>query len=146
MDDDWSRHFDPSTVEYVESFVAQKVLAPWDEDPRFSVLLDAKVIGGVGLTIDKRSNIAELGYLIAKAHWGKGIMTEATLRVVRWGFEELGLDKIFAHADVLNVGSWRVMEKLGMTRERLFRGHSLARRVRLDDVYYGLLREEWEAS
>ena len=45
-----------------------------------------------------------------------------------------------------NVGSWRVMEKLGMTREGLFRSHSVARGVRQDEVYYGLLREERDAS
>ncbi len=146
IDDEWSRHFNPSTVEDVEDFVAQNVLAPWAESPRFSIVVDSKVIGGLGLTIDKKHKIAELAYSMAKEHWGKGIMTEAARGVVRWGFEELGLAKIYSHADVLNVGSWRVMEKLGMTREGLFRGHSLARGVRQDDVYYGLLREDWEAN
>ena len=146
MDEDWSRHFNPSTVEDLEAFVAQNVLAPWDEGPRFSIVLDSKVIGGLGLLIDKKHNIAELGYSMSKEHWGKGIMTEAARRVVLWGFEEVGLAKIYSHADVLNVGSWRVMEKLGMTREGLFRGHSLARGVRQDDVYYGLLREDWDGG
>ena len=146
MDDDWSRYFDPSTREGVEAFVAHNVLAPWDKEARFSILLDSRVIGGVGLTIDKGHKIAEIGYSMNKDHWGKGIMTEAAGRIVRWGFEELGLAKIYSHADVLNVGSWRVMEKVGMTREGLFRGHSGFRGERQDDVYYGLLRDEWIAN
>ena len=146
MVDDFSRHFGYFSVEHVEAFVAQNVLAPWDVGPRFSIVLDSKVIGGIGLTIDKKNKIAEIAYSMAKEHWGKGIITEAARRVVRWGFEELGLEKIYAHSDVLNVGSWHVMEKLGMTREGLLSGHSLARGVRHDDVYYGLLCEDWEAS
>ena len=59
-------------------------------------MLDSKVIGGLGLTIDKKHKIAEVAYSMAKEHRGKGIITEAARRVVRWGFEELGLAKIYS--------------------------------------------------
>ena len=55
---------------------------------------------------------------MAKEHWNKGFATEAARAVVRWGFDELDLDKIYAHADAGNQRSWNVMEKLGMHIER----------------------------
>ena len=144
QDEEWARYFNPHTLEYIESFVAKNIMAPWDTGPRFSIVLDAKVVGGIGLAIDKANEISEIGYSIAREQWGKGYVTEAAREVVRWGFEELGLAKIYSHAHAGNRRSWRVMEKLGMTREGLFRGHFLTRGERTDEVYYGLQRKEWE--
>ena len=144
QDEEWGRYSNPHTLDYVEWFVAKNVMAPWDTGPRFSIVIDANVVGGIGLEIDKANKIAEVGYSIAREHWGKGYVPEAAREVLRWGFEDLGLAKIYAHAHAENKRSWRVMEKLGMTREGLFRGHSITRGERTDDVYYGLLREEWE--
>jgi ribosomal-protein-alanine N-acetyltransferase len=73
-------------------------------------------------------------------------MTEAAHAVVDWGFKNLGLAKIFAMADLPNQGSWRVMEKLGMTREGVLRRESIVNGQPVDDLYYGLLREEWETG
>jgi len=73
-------------------------------------------------------------------------MPEAAKAVIQWGFGERGLAKIWAKADPRNRRSWRVMEKLGMTREGLLRGHLKVRGERVDDVYYGILREEWESQ
>ncbi len=73
-------------------------------------------------------------------------MTEAAHAVVDWGFKNLGLAKIFAMADLPSQGSWRVIEKLGMTREGVLRRESIVKGQPVDDLYYGLLREEWEAG
>lgn len=145
QDEEWARYFNPHTLNYVETFVSNAVMAPWDTSPRFSIMLNSTLIGGTGLTIDSENKRAELGYSLARDHWGKGYATEAIERVVRWGFEDLGLNKIFAHADGGNRRSWRVMEKLGMSREGVFRNHSIVRGELRNDVYYGLLREEWLA-
>lgn len=145
QDEEWARYFSPHTLEYVETFVANNVTSPWETDARFSIVLDSKVVGGIGLTIEPDQKRAELGYSLAREHWGKGYVPEAAREVVRWGFEDLGLGKIYSHAHAGNQRSWRVMEKLGMTREGLLRGHSITKGERTDDVYYGLLREEWES-
>ena len=71
-------------------------------------------------------------------------MTEAVTAVVGWGFDELGLQKVYSRADVENVGSWRVMEKIGMTREGTLRSQGVNRGVRQDYHYYGILRTEWK--
>ena len=48
-------------------------------------------------------------------------MPEAGRAVMDWGFERYGLHKVWAQADLRNRRSWRVMEKLGMTREGVLR-------------------------
>ena len=70
-------------------------------------------------------------------------MTEATRAVIDYGFASLGLVRIFGYAVSANAASLRVMEKLGMQREALMRRHRLIRGEYVDDVFYGILREEW---
>ena len=147
QDEEWCRYTPdpkPYTRRFGEEFVAQRVLAPWDTAPRFSVLLDSKVVGGIGLEIDTANKVAELAYSLAREHWGKGLVSEAGLCVIAWGFRDLGLEKVYAKTDLLNVRSQRVMARLDMTREAHFRSHVVVEGVRRDEVHYGLLREEWE--
>ena len=127
-------------------FVARQVLAEWSARPAFAMVFDGHVVGGLGLRVDMRHEMAELGYALAKRHWGKELTLEATQAVVGWGFERYSLHKIYARADLRNRQSWRVMEKLGMVREGVLRSHAKPRDERVDDIYYGVLREEWERS
>ena len=118
--------------------------AQWDEIPMFAIVLDNKVIGQVYLNApDMVNQRAEIGYMLSHNHWGKGIAAEAAGAVLIYGFETLGLNKIFATCDVRNTRSWRVMEKLGMKREGLLRNHLKWRGEFLDEYYYGILRSEW---
>ena len=85
-----------------------------------------------------------LGYGIGALHWGRGLASEAVAAVIDWAFDQYGLAKTHARPDVRNVGSQRVMEKVGMTREGVLRSHAKRRGVRVDYVYYGLLCQEWK--
>ena len=134
----------PYTRRDAEQFVAKNILGPWGTNPTFAIVLDATVIGGINLTIIEDHEIASLGYGIARAHWGKGLTVEAARAVVDLSFTRFGLAKVYATADLRNKRSWRVMEKIGMTREGVLRSHRKVREERIDEVYYGVLREEWE--
>ena len=134
----------PYTRRDAEEFVAHSVLASWDTNPDFAVELDGRVGGGVGLDVKQTDAIAELGYAIARPLWGKGLMPEAARAAVDWGFEWLGLAKVYAMVDVRNARSLRVMEKLGMAREGVLRSHASVRGNRIDVAAYGLVREDWE--
>lgn len=57
---------------------------------------------------------AELGYILARPHWGGGLMTEAARLTIAHGFGPLRLQKIIAYADQDNAASQRVMQKIGM--------------------------------
>ena len=137
----------PYTRSDAEKFVAERVSSPWDTNPSFAIVMDSTVIGHVRLKIDLRKEIAELGFDISRAQWGKGLATEAAYPVVGLGFGKYELQKVWAGSDLRNRGSWRVMEKLGMTHEGVSRSASIGRDgVRTDIVHYGILRQEWEAA
>ena len=95
--------------------------------------------------IDVENNTAEIGYSLAKDYWGKGYITEATTEVVRWGFEDLKLYKIFAKANAENFRSLNVMKKLGMNQEALLKEHNLIRGKRKDEVLFSILKDDWNS-
>lgn len=80
----------------------------------------------------------EILYGVAPEHWGKAIATEAARAVLRFGFEETGLQQIYAGADPPNVASFRVTGKLGMkfARRTMING--------LEAVYYVMKREDYQ--
>jgi [ribosomal protein S5]-alanine N-acetyltransferase len=106
----------PFTRADAERFVETNMTEPWETLPTFAVVLDDRVIGTVNFTIDGR--VAMIGYAIARAHWGRGIATEAARAAMQWAIAEHALVEVWASTDVQNIASRRVMEKLGMTLER----------------------------
>ncbi len=104
-----------------------------------------QLIGTIGLReIDQEHLQAEMGFWIGTDWWGNGYATEAAKRVIRYGFEERGLNRIYAHHMVRNPASGRVLEKSGMRREGLLR-----QRVRKwgkfeDVVILAIVRKDWE--
>jgi [ribosomal protein S5]-alanine N-acetyltransferase len=137
----------PFTRADAEQFVTTNVEEPWDKFSTFAIELDARLIGTVNLDIDSDNQIAMLGYAISRDRWGKGITPEAARAVISWGFQTLNLAKIWASTDARHQRSRRVMEKLGMRHEGTLRAHHLGwDGLRTDQVMYGLLREEWEAT
>lgn len=85
----------------------------------WAIELDGRAVGCVSLEAIQfelrawRVDRAELGYWLAAPLWGKGLMTEAAHAVVRCGFETIGLHKVTVGCLAENVGSRRVIEKLG---------------------------------
>ena len=127
-------------------FISRAVLDGWSTRPTFAIVFESHVVGGINLRVDERHRTAELGYALARPQWGKGLTPEAARAVVDWGFERYALCKVYAVADLRNRQSWRVMEKLGMSREGVPRSNVQSRDERVDEVCYGILREEWERS
>ena len=78
---------------------------------------EPQLVGGIGLMDldDGPAEQAELGYWIARAHWGKGIATEAAQAVLDMAFNGLRLSRIEAGHFPDNIGSGRVLTKLGFT-------------------------------
>jgi len=103
----------------------------------------AGLIGAVTLTIQPDHRRAELGYWLGRGHWGRGLAAEAASALVDWGFRELGLARVYAQYLADNRASGRVLEKLGMLREGVRRGHVRKGRRQLDAHQYGVLRKEW---
>jgi len=146
IDEEWHRYLDFHTNESVKEFVTKAVNSPWKEHARFSILFDNQMVGGVGLYIEMIEKRAEIGYSLSKDYWGLGIVPEAVARVIKYGFEEMELDKIFAQTDLRNVPSQAVMKKMNMKREGIFRKHAISQNKRRDIVYYSILKSEWKRN
>jgi len=107
-------------------------------------LRDGQLIGSIGLVVDRQSELAELGFWIGKPYWNSGYCTEAALAMLRYGFTELGLNRIHSFHLSRNPASGRVMQKLGMTREGIFRQSLKKWGVFEDTELYAILRSEFE--
>jgi RimJ/RimL family protein N-acetyltransferase len=75
-----------------------------------------ELVGMVGLTPESDPDTAELGYYVARNHWGNGIATEAAQLVIHHGIHSLGLRRIRSGHFVDNPASGRVLSKLGGNR------------------------------
>jgi [ribosomal protein S5]-alanine N-acetyltransferase len=78
---------------------------------------DNTLIGCIGLIINDVHKKAELGYWLGVPYWNRGYCSEAGREILRYGFETMGLNKIYALSMADNPGSYSVMEKLGMSFE-----------------------------
>lgn len=105
------------TVEETQAFLT-KVDAQWVKDNpefyEFAVLLRNDLIGHVGIYLQSL-DVAEIGWIVDKAYWGRGYATEAAQAVMDFAQKQLHLRKIIAQCDYRNVASQRVMQKLGMS-------------------------------
>jgi [ribosomal protein S5]-alanine N-acetyltransferase len=108
--------------------------------------LTDELVGGIGLSVAARHRRGSLGYWLGVDHWGKGYATEAARAVLRYGFSELGLHRIEAGHYPRNPASGRVLEKIGMRREGVLRGHLLKGDTFEDDVVYAILATDDAAS
>jgi len=102
------------------------------------------VLGCVDLRdIDAEHAQAELGFWIGKPYWGQGYATEAGAALLRFGYESLDLNRVYAHHMVRNPASGRVLLKLGMRQEGLLR-QRVRKWGRFEDVMaYAALREDY---
>lgn len=91
----------------------------------------------------RASRRAELGYALARPHWGQGLMHEALLRLVGYAFDELGLNRLEADIDPRNAASARSLARLGFRREGTLRERWIVGGEVSDSDLYGLLRSEW---
>jgi len=92
----------------------------------------------------------EIGWTLHRDYWRQGYGTEMGRTMLRLGFDILNLRRIIACCNAENLGSWGIMEKLGMRREAHFikigQGNSVLNHKWCDEFQYAILREEWEAN
>ena len=89
---------------------------------------------------------AELGYVLSREHWGRGLMPEAVRAVIRFGFGRMGLNRVQARCIAENVASARVMEKAGMAYEGTLRESEFIKGAYRDMKLYSILRREYRPA
>jgi diamine N-acetyltransferase len=119
------------------------------DDCRYDLVIETKEglpIGIIGLIgINKRDNTAEIYIAIGeKNYWGRGVMVETERALIKWGFEHLGLEKIWAQTRDVNIASIIGMKKLGFKIEGTLRKEKKVADKRVDVIRVGILKEEFK--
>ena len=105
---------------------------------------DDRMIGQVSVfNFSEQSGRADIGYGLAREHWGRGFMHEALTTVVDYAFGPLGLRRLEADIDPRNQASLRALERLGFAREGLLRERWQVGDEISDTAFLGLLAREW---
>jgi ribosomal-protein-alanine N-acetyltransferase len=102
-----------------------------------------RLIGGCKLTCQLAHQRAEVGYVLAREHWGCGYAAETVQAILRHGFTQIGLNRIEALTFAEHSASMRVLEKCGFQCEAILREYELIKGKLTDLRMYSMLRSEW---
>ncbi len=101
----------------------ETALDGWREGSEYTWVLELRetgaLVGGFGARPSGTS--LNIGYVLGREYWNRGLMTEAVKHVVAWAMAQPGIFRVWAVCDVENAASARVLEKSGMTREGVLR-------------------------
>ena len=105
-----------------------------------------QLVGAISLTLDGNHRNAELGYWVGRKFWGQGYATEAAAAMLEYGFEILGLNRIFAHHMRDNPASGKVLARVGLLEEGMLIEHVLKWGEYKDLFLFGLTRDRYRAT
>jgi ribosomal-protein-alanine N-acetyltransferase len=145
----WSRYL-PVPVPYerahAEQFVVDMMALDGTAHLAWAIVLQDTVVGGINTRFFHDGVLGEMGWSLAPWLWGQGLATEAAQAVLDSAFTSRPeIVRVRAMADVRNVPSQRVMEKIGMRHEGTLRKNRTTRGELIDEMWFGVLREEWDA-
>ncbi|GAA3131926.1 GNAT family protein [Streptomyces rameus] len=137
----------PNTEQQSLAFVAEAVEA-WARSPQarfaYAARVEGDVVGMGELHIRSRERAqGEITYAVHPRAWGHGVGTAIGRQLLVRGFEHLKLHRIYATCDPRNLGSARVLAKLGMTWEGRHRHTALIRDGWRDSEMFSILEDEW---
>ena len=131
------------TRSFIEAAIKQRESG---RGPIFGVLCDGALAGVVGFrAIDRVNRVGEIGYWLAAARQGRGVMTNCCRFVVRYAFLTLDLNRVEIAAAVANARSRAIPERLGFRLEGVLREREELRGMHLDHAMYSKLRREFTA-
>lgn len=111
-----------SVIDQTNTFL-ERCQGAWDSGETFPLVItpkdDDRPIGMIELR--PRGHSVDIGYVLARAYWNRGYMTEAVCTVVDWALNQPGVYRVWAVCDVENTASARVLEKAGFQREGILR-------------------------
>lgn len=110
----------------------------------FAIDIEGKACGGIGLhpQADIQRFNAELGYWLAEPFWNQGIITAAIQEIVRYGFTNLPVNRIFARPFGSNIASQRALEKAGFTLEARFENTLIKNDIWQDELIYAMRKDK----
>lgn len=142
----WATRTPNDVQEFVAMFLKQQTQSPRIKYQLAATLKSSgELIGNCGIRMNSPNAVeADIGYEIDPAHWGRGYATEAASAMIHYGFTELKVHRIWASCIAENVGSARVLEKLGMRQEGHLRENEFFKGHWWDTLIFGILADEWQ--
>ena len=142
----WSRPAMTDTGE--AAALVQQILADYETGANLPLVIerasDRAFVGSCTLHhIHEASRRAEIGYSLARPHWGRGYMHEALRALVSHAFERLDLNRLEADIHPRNISSAKSLERLGFVKEGHLRERWIVNGEVSDTWLYGLLRSDW---
>jgi len=146
--------FEPRTREQV-AVTLQSVTTAARVEPRTEYSLAAalpetgEVIGFARLAVDTQhpgQSSGQLGFALRTDTWGQGLGEETVTLLLRLGFEQLGLHRLWGARSPVNDVSGRLMNKLAMIEEGTIRHHLRIRGAWRDSIVHSILEDEWRAT
>lgn len=131
-----------ATLEETRERVAQSVADPHWRSWAIRLKGDDLPVGTIACYEKRQGKVTEIGYMLNRAVWGRGIATEAVAALVDLLFAE-GQRRVFADTDPDNIASIRVVERLGFTLEARLRAEWETHIGVRDSLIFGLLADEW---
>lgn len=142
---DSERH---KTLEYSKNFISENLSMYTQKRGMFWALIDKssrKFIGDFAFwKIDNKNSRAEIGYTLNPEFWGKGIMKEAMIEIINFGFDHLKLHSLEANINPDNDNSRGILEKMGFQKEAYFRENYFYNGDFLDSEIYSLLKTDFK--
>ena len=143
---DWTL---PYPLEKCEEIIERAIAAgePQDDSGWMITIADADdndVLGDLFVGMRWGARAAEIGYTLAREHWGNGYAIEAVTELVRWLFETKGVTRLSGQLHPDNVASAQVLERAGFRFEGHTRGSFWVGDENSDDWLYGMTRADWD--
>lgn len=149
--DEVTRYYGTDTFKSIEE--AKKLIDMFQKNfyekrsMRWGIVLkeNNKFIGTIGLNgLQLKNKKAEIGYEIHPSYWRKGYSSEAIKEILRYSYQELGLNRIGAVVYLENKASSNLLEKLGFKKEGELRDYLFQNNSFHTTNMFSLLKREWE--
>ncbi len=127
-------------------------IAAYENENTYNWAIELKELGSVigsisAMNVSEKDCSCEIGYCISKQFWSKGIATEALKSLIYFFFTQVGLNRIQASHDPLNIASGKVMEHAGMTLEGTLRQRRMCRDGTFaDSNIWAILRRDYKGA
>ncbi|MFY0762251.1 GNAT family protein [Metabacillus dongyingensis] len=142
----WGPNSEKESKAYVKQIIVDAKREPRSQFV-FAIIVkgNGRMIGAGEFNIRDYSNkVGEIGYIVNPDYWGMGFATEVANLLIEFGFKEFNLHRIYATCDPRNMGSSKVLEKVGMTKEGRIREDILLKDGWRDSLLYSILEQEWD--
>ena len=143
--------YDPKTPEQVKESLAGRLTdVPMDTDGQaltVAVILreTGQHVGEVTLFVQSaEQRCGEIGFVFSPDFHGRGFATEASVEMLRVGFEAYGMHRIIGRLDARNTGSANLLKRLGLRQEAHFVKNEFLKGEWTDEAVFAMLAEEWE--